>query len=88
MKKVMIISQFLVWYNGFVSNRNFRYLHVFIQLLCYRQGVMQGHFLNGVKLAWIQIFPSLRVVDKPRLKNKLPNYFPIVDAVARSEKSK
>ena len=36
----------------------YKIVYVFTQLLCHVQDVAQGQFLSGVKLVWIQIFPS------------------------------
>ena len=44
------------------------WIYIFTQPLCHRQNMTQSQFLTGVKLVWIQSFPSPILVAKPRLK--------------------
>ena len=54
-------------------------MKVFTQPLCHRQDVTQGQFLNGVKLVWIQCFPSWLIALTRRKKPVcLTNWFMLV----------
>ena len=44
------------------------YVYIFTQPLRHKQNMTQSQFLSGVKLVWIQKFPSSKLVAEPKLK--------------------
>ena len=54
-------------------------MYVFIQPLCCKQDVTQGHFLSEVKLVLNSVFLFLDWLPFPRLKNPDYSYLPIAE---------
>ena len=54
-------------------------LTVFTETLCHEQDVVQGQFLNGVQLVWIQNFPSPILIAILMLKSPV-YYSPLLDS--------